>query len=164
VAYYVGEEGGVDAEALRAHLRERLPEHMVPAAYVRLERLPLTPSGKVDRRELPAPEGEAYARRGYEAPEGKTEEALAEIWSELLGVERVGRWDDFFELGGHSLLASRLVPRIRQNLEVDVALSDVFENPVLSMLARQIVDAQLSQFDPVDIAHLAELVRGAPVG
>ena len=106
MAYWVGEaEAG--AEALRGHAGERLPEYMVPAAYVRLEQLPLTPNGKLDRRALPSPEGDAYARRGYEAPQGETEEALAEIWSEVLGVERVGRRDHFFELGGHSLLVVR---------------------------------------------------------
>ncbi|HEU0076111.1 MAG TPA: amino acid adenylation domain-containing protein, partial [Longimicrobiaceae bacterium] len=115
VAYYVGAEG-VDVEALRSHLSTRLPEYMVPAAYVRLERLPLTPSGKLDRRALPAPEGDAYARRGYEAPAGETEAALAEIWSELLKVERVGRWDHFFDLGGHSLLAVQVISRVRQVL------------------------------------------------
>ncbi|MBW3656663.1 MAG: amino acid adenylation domain-containing protein, partial [Gemmatimonadetes bacterium] len=115
VAYVVGPDS-VAADALRVSLAERLPEHMVPAAYVRLEALPLTPNGKVDRKALPAPEGDAYARRGYEAPVGETEGALAEIWSELLGVERVGRCDNFFALGGHSLLAVRVISRMRQVL------------------------------------------------
>ncbi|HVG44860.1 MAG TPA: amino acid adenylation domain-containing protein, partial [Longimicrobium sp.] len=113
VAYLVGADS-VEADALRASLAERLPEHMVPAAYVRLEALPLTPNGKLDRKALPAPEGDAFARRGYEAPVGETEQALAEIWSELLGVEQAGRWDHFFELGGHSLLAVRVISRVRQ--------------------------------------------------
>ncbi|WP_323131081.1 phosphopantetheine-binding protein [Sinorhizobium medicae] len=81
---------------------------MVPAAFVRLEALPLTPNGKLDRQALPAPDDEAYARAGYAAPQGAIETALAEIWAELLGVERVGRNDNFFELGGHSLLAVQL--------------------------------------------------------
>jgi len=162
-AYWVGPDE-VEVERLRAHLLERLPEHMVPAAYVRLERLPLTPNGKVDRAALPAPDGDAYARRGYEAPAGETEAALAEIWAEVLGVERVGRWDDFFELGGHSLLASRLVARVQQLLEVDLELSDVFERPVMSLLAQQVLDAQLSQFDVGEIERLAEMVRSMGVG
>jgi hypothetical protein len=87
---------------------------MVPAAYVRLEQLPLGRTGKLDRRALPAPEGDAFARSGYEAPAGEVEEALAEIWAEVLGVERVGRRDHFFELGGHSLLAVELVERMRR--------------------------------------------------
>jgi thioesterase domain-containing protein len=134
VAYVVA--GATGIEALRAHLGERLPEYMVPAAFVRLDALPLTPNGKLDRAALPAPEGGAFAGRGYEAPASETEEALAEIWSEVLGVERVGRWDHFFELGGHSLLAVRLVARARQALGVTVGLDAVFERPVLADLAR----------------------------
>ncbi|HEU0298513.1 MAG TPA: amino acid adenylation domain-containing protein, partial [Longimicrobium sp.] len=162
VAYVTGRE--VEAETLRAHLAGRLPEHMVPAAYVRLDALPLTPNGKVDRRALPAPADDAFARRGYEAPDGETEETLAEIWAELLGVERVGRHDHFFRLGGHSLLATRLVARIKKEMDVDLALGDVFEKPELGELARQVLDAQLARFDPERIAELAALVRTAAVG
>src|SRR5262249_52334095 len=104
VAYVVSEQGELDVAGLRQALAESLPEHMLPAAYVRLEALPLTPNGKLDARALPAPEGDAYGRREYDEPDGEIESALAEIWSELLRVERVGRQDHFFELGGHSLL------------------------------------------------------------
>ena len=106
----------VGAESLRAHLSARLPEYMVPAAYVRLEALPLTPNGKLDRKALPAPEGDAYARAGYEAPEGETETS----WRDLgRGAEAGagGAHDNFFELGGHSLLAVRVVTRLRQGIE-----------------------------------------------
>ena len=89
---------------------------MVPAAYVVLDRLPLTPNGKLDRGALPAPEDEAYARGAYEAPLGEVEETLAAIWSDLLGVERVGRHDNFFELGGHSLLAVRMISRMQAGM------------------------------------------------
>ncbi len=133
VAYWVG-EAEVEAQALRSHLGERLPEYMVPAAYVRLEALPLTPSGKVDRKALPAPEGDAYARGSYEAPLGEVEEALAKIWAEVLGLDRVGRWDHFFELGGHSLLAVKLIGRMRRaGLYTDVRA--LFTTPVLAELA-----------------------------
>ncbi|HEU4884734.1 MAG TPA: amino acid adenylation domain-containing protein, partial [Longimicrobium sp.] len=132
VAYYVGAEG-VEAE-LRAHLGERLPEYMVPAAFVALDALPLTANGKLDRRALPAPEGDAYARGSYEAPLGEIETALAEIWTEVLGVDRVGRRDHFFELGGHSLLAIKLIGRMRQaGLYMDVRA--LFTTPVLAELA-----------------------------
>src|SRR5205814_8762975 len=124
VAYYTSSrEQATGAEELRSHLSSKLPEHMVPAAYVRLESLPLTANWKLDRKALPAPEGEAYAVREYEAPRGETEQKLAEIWAELLKVERVGRHDNFFELGGHSLLAVRMVSRLRQALSVEVAVS-----------------------------------------
>ncbi|HEV2735217.1 MAG TPA: amino acid adenylation domain-containing protein, partial [Longimicrobiaceae bacterium] len=134
VAYYVAAGAAVHVEALRAHLRERLPEHMVPAAYVALDRLPLTPSGKADRRALPAPEGDAYARRGYEAPVGETEQALAALWAEVLGVERVGRRDDFFELGGHSLLAMKLAERMRRR-GLRAGVQALFTTPTLAGLA-----------------------------
>jgi hypothetical protein len=158
VAYVVGEETA-GAEALRAHLGETLPAYMVPAAYVRLEQLPLTPNGKLDRRALPAPEGDALAAGEYEAPVGKVEQALAGIWAELLGVERVGRWDDFFMLGGHSLLAVQMISRVRQAMEVELALAAVFEKPVLSALADRILDLRLARFDPETLARLAQLVR-----
>jgi amino acid adenylation domain-containing protein len=140
VAYHVGGDAG--AEALRAHLAERLPEYMVPAAYVPLERLPLTSSGKLDRTALPAPEGDAYASRSYEPPLGEVEAALAGIWSEVLRVDRVGRWDHFFELGGHSLLAIRLIERMRRvGLYADVRA--LFTTPVLAELARAVGRASL---------------------
>jgi acyl carrier protein len=150
VAYWTLAEGGVPAEgeALRSSLSAALPEYMVPAAYVRLDALPLTPTGKVDRKALPAPEGDAYAARGYEAPVGETEEALAEIWAEVLRVERVGRHDHFFELGGHSLLAVRVISRVRQVLDAEVGIADLFEKPVLSTLAQHVVHAQLVRARP----------------
>ncbi|HEX9940150.1 MAG TPA: condensation domain-containing protein, partial [Longimicrobium sp.] len=148
VAYCVAAEA-VDADALRTHLSATMPEYMVPAAYVRLDALPLTPNGKVDRKALPAPEGDAYARRGYEAPVGEAEVALAEIWSELLKVERVGRQDSFFELGGHSLLAVRVISRVRQVLGAEVALADLFERPVLADLARAIENAARTELPPI---------------
>jgi acyl carrier protein len=158
VAYWTGPEE-VGADRLRAHLLERLAEHMVPAAYVRLEAMPLTPNGKLDRKALPAPADDAYARRGYEAPSGATEEALAEIWSEVLRLERVGRWDHFFELGGHSLMAVQVVSRVRQALGVELPLGDVFEHPVFAALADHVLDLQLARFDPETLARLSELVQ-----
>ncbi|HEX8319063.1 amino acid adenylation domain-containing protein [Longimicrobium sp.] len=157
VAYCVAGEG-VDVESLRAHLAERLPSYMVPAAFVRLDAFPVTASGKVDRRKLPAPEGDAFATRGYEAPVGETEEALAGIWAEVLGLERVGRHDHFFELGGHSLLAVRVISRVRQVLGAEVGIADLFEKPVLSTLAQHVVHALLAQFDPEELARLGVLL------
>ncbi|HEX2190564.1 MAG TPA: amino acid adenylation domain-containing protein, partial [Longimicrobiaceae bacterium] len=133
VAYFAAGEP-LEVEALRAHAAARLPEHMVPAAWVRLDALPLTSTGKLDRRALPAPGDDAFVRRGYEAPAGRTEEALARIWSGLLRVERVGRHDNFFELGGHSLLAVKLVERMRrEGLHADVRA--LFTTPTLAALA-----------------------------
>ncbi|HEY7767650.1 amino acid adenylation domain-containing protein, partial [Longimicrobium sp.] len=124
--------------ALRDAARARLPEYMVPAAFVVLETLPLTPNGKLDRGALPAPDGAGLATRGHEAPAGETEEALAEIWAEVLGVARVGRRDHFFDLGGHSLLAVQVVSRVRQALGVEVPLKAVFEAPTVAALAERV--------------------------
>jgi amino acid adenylation domain-containing protein len=139
VAYCVGD--ALDADALRAHLSARLPEYMVPAALVRLDALPLTPNGKLDRKALPAPGGGAYAARGHEAPVGRVETALAEIWAEALGAERVGRGDHFFEMGGHSLLAARVVSRVEEALGAKVERKDLFGRPVLADFARGVRDA-----------------------
>jgi amino acid adenylation domain-containing protein len=141
VAYYTsgsegeGEVAGVGAEQLRAHLSGRLPEYMVPAAYVRMERMPLTANGKLDRKSLPAPGVEAYGVKRYEEPQGETEKVLAGIWEELLKVERVGREDNFFELGGHSLLAMKLFSRIREMLQVELRLRDIFVASTVRELA-----------------------------
>ncbi|HYR10273.1 MAG TPA: amino acid adenylation domain-containing protein, partial [Longimicrobium sp.] len=135
VAYYLADEP-VAVDALKAHLSDRVPGYMVPAAYVWMDAYPLTPNGKVDRQALPAPEGDAYAAHEYAAPVSETEEAVAAIWAELLGAERVGRRDQFFELGGHSLLAVRVVSRLRQVLGVEAELGDLFVRPVLADFAR----------------------------
>jgi amino acid adenylation domain-containing protein len=156
VAYYVG--GAVGAAALRAHLAERLPEYMIPAAFVFLDALPVNPNGKLDRKALPAPEGDVHARRGYEAPETETEAALAEVWSEVLGAARVGRWDDFFELGGHSLLAVQVVSRVRQVLDAEVALAELFERPVLADFARVLGAAMRAELPPIEPVE-----RGGPL-
>jgi hypothetical protein len=156
VAYYTcveDTERGIMAEELRSHLSARLPEYMTPAAYVWLERFPLTTNGKLNRQALPAPEGDAYVAHEYEAPVGETETALAMMWAELLGVKEVGRHDNFFDLGGHSLLATKLVHRIDQEIGVEVTLRDVFVCSDLSTLAEQIINTQLEQFDPADLAY-----------
>jgi arthrofactin-type cyclic lipopeptide synthetase C len=149
VAYCVAGEA-LDVDALRAHMGERLPDYMVPAAYVRLEAMPLTPNGKLDPKALPDPDGDAYARRGYEAPVDETEEALAEIWAEVLGVERVGRLDNFFELGGHSLLVIHLIERMRQRgLHAEVRA--LFVAPTLAALALALGEAAWSVEVPANL-------------
>ncbi|WP_284209001.1 non-ribosomal peptide synthetase, partial [Mesorhizobium tianshanense] len=131
------EGGGGLAAALRAHVSARLPDYMVPSAFVRLSALPLTPNGKLDRKALPAPADDAYARAAYEAPRGEIETALAQIWAELLGVERVGRHDHFFELGGHSLLAVQVLSRAL-DLGLNFSAAYLFQAPVLKELASKI--------------------------
>ncbi len=140
VAYVTPQDAAHDdstllsAEALRTHLKPVVPDYMVPSAFVVLERLPLTSNGKVDRRSLPAPGADDYARREYEAPTGVVEESLAAIWQALLQVERVSRHDNFFELGGHSLLIVQMIDRLR-DLGFATGMRRVFESETLADLA-----------------------------
>ncbi|WP_266169313.1 non-ribosomal peptide synthetase [Dyella subtropica] len=140
VAYVVAQAHEELSNDLRAHLAARLPDYMVPAAFVLLDALPLTPNGKLDRNALPVPEGDAFVRQSYEAPQGEVEQALATLWQDLLGVERVGRHDHFFELGGHSLIAVRLLSRIGQTFNVELPLATLFAQPVLSRLAEALIE------------------------
>ncbi|MBA2674104.1 non-ribosomal peptide synthetase, partial [Ramlibacter sp.] len=134
VAYVVADSEALDATSLRKPLLARLPDYMVPAHYVLLDAFPLTSNGKIDRKALPAPEAGAQAGRAYEAPLGDTEEKIATAWSQLLGVERVGRNDNFFALGGHSLLAVNLIEQLRrQGVAADVR--SVFASATLAELA-----------------------------
>jgi acyl carrier protein len=130
VAYVVGQEGiSLDPVRLREQVASKLPTHMVPSVFVALEWLPLTASGKVDRRALPAPE--AGQRGEYVAPRTELERRICEIWEELLGVERAGIEDNFFDLGGHSLMATQVVSRVRSALGLEVPLRTVFEHPTV---------------------------------
>jgi amino acid adenylation domain-containing protein len=139
VAYVVGAKTGASARELKAFLRERLPQYMVPSIFVTLDALPLTPSGKIDRRQLPVPDGERPgAGAGYVAPRTPGEEAVAAIWSEMLGVRQVGVYDNFFELGGHSLLATRVVSLVRERCGVEVPLRLMFESPTVEGIAAHI--------------------------
>ena len=136
VAYLVPAPGTApDAAALRRSLGERLPDYMVPAAFVVLDALPLTPSGKLDRRSLPAPGRQEGA---YHAPRTPEEQLLCDLFAEALSLPQVGIHDDFFALGGHSLLATRLVSRVRATFGVDLAIRAVFEAPTVAQLATRL--------------------------
>ncbi|MBB5866512.1 non-ribosomal peptide synthetase, partial [Xanthomonas sp. 3058] len=158
VAYLVGDTSAVDPAALRTQLAARLPDHMLPAAYVQLDALPLTPNGKLDRAALPAPDGQALDLQTYVAPQGDLEQLLATLWSELLGVEQVGRNDDFFALGGHSLLAVQLISRLRERLGVELALADIFTHPRVAALATVLANAT-----PQTLPPIVPVPRNAPL-
>ncbi|MFP2934789.1 condensation domain-containing protein, partial [Pyxidicoccus sp. 3LG] len=134
VAYVVASESA----DLRIHAQQHLPEYMVPSAFVALPALPLNTSGKVDRKALPAPDASAVRHSPYVAPSTPTETALAEVFSRVLGVERVGAQDNFFELGGHSLLATQVVAFIRAALGVELTVRAFFEAPTVAALARRV--------------------------
>ena len=132
VGYVVSETAEpIKTEELRSYLKERLPDYMVPSAFVTLDTLPLTTHGKVDRKNLPAPELQRLAG-SYQEPGTPVEQLLAVIWSQILGVNQIGLYDNFFELGGHSLLAARLVSRMREAFKVEVSLRSIFEEPQLA--------------------------------
>ncbi len=160
VAYVTGDERDGDLSpaqlvaALRDHLAGTLPEYMVPSAFVRLDRLPTSASGKLDRKALPAPDDDAVLHGVYQAPEGEIEETLAKIWADLLGLERVGRHDDFFDLGGHSLHAVRMLGRVRSELDVSIDLSELFSSPDLASFARRVLIASFDELDPRAVEDL----------
>jgi amino acid adenylation domain-containing protein len=140
VAYLVGRGGGSpESFELRRFLSERLPAYMVPSVYVALESLPVTSNGKLDRRALPSPVGSRPEEaRSYTAPRTPVEELLADLWAEVLRLDRVGIHDNFFEIGGHSLLAVRAVSKLREVLGFDLFLRTFFEAPTVAELAAQI--------------------------
>ncbi|HEX9935803.1 MAG TPA: amino acid adenylation domain-containing protein, partial [Longimicrobium sp.] len=147
VAYVVARNGvAPEPAALRGALQARLPDHMVPSAFVVLPAIPLTPNGKVDRRALPAPQVETTA---HDEPRTPAEEMLAGIFAALLGVERVGAEDDFFRLGGHSLLATQLASRVRRAFGVDLPLPVVFEAPTARRLAARLEAAAPDAPEPL---------------
>jgi acyl carrier protein len=168
VAYVVPEEGGEPTGAeLRAHLAGWLPDYMLPAAFVPMERLPLGVGGKTDRRALPAPRWGAEA--AYVAPRTPLEAVLAEVFAGVLRRERVGIHDGFFALGGHSLLATRVVSRLRQVFGVEVPLRALFDAPTVAEMggrvdaALEAMDAELAQVDPDEMAELLALLRESTV-
>ncbi|UXM98811.1 phosphopantetheine-binding protein [Xanthomonas hortorum pv. pelargonii] len=144
---------------LRSALDRALPEHMLPSAWVVLPKLPLTANGKLDRKALPAPEGQAFALRPYSAPSGPTECLVAAHWCRLLGLPQVGRDDDFFALGGQSLLAVRLLAQLSEQAQVRLPLSAVFEFPTLAAFSRRLALAQLQRLAPDALAQLSALTE-----
>ncbi|WP_095047885.1 non-ribosomal peptide synthase/polyketide synthase [Pseudomonas sp. Irchel s3h9] len=149
VAYYTAHDEHLDSAELHAQMHARLPEYMVPTAWVQLDVLPLNNNGKVDRKALPAPTQEALLSRAYEAPANPLEASLAQVWAEVLQVGQVGRYDNFFELGGHSLLAMRMLSQVRQQLGVELALADLFANPELAAVAEVLSQAERSSLPPI---------------
>ncbi|WP_261376908.1 non-ribosomal peptide synthetase [Flavobacterium anhuiense] len=134
VGYVVSEEK-LDRTYLQDQLKSSLPEYMVPMIWVELDQMPLTSNGKLDRKSLPEPESSDLSTKEYVAPRTETEEQLAAIWQNLLGIEKVGIHDNFFELGGHSLLATRLVSMVRKELSVELSIRDVFEYTSIEALS-----------------------------
>ena len=157
IAYVVNTGEAPAPEELRQHLKERLPEYMVPSFFVTLTELPRLPNGKIDRRNLPVPSRPEPSRE-FVAPRNEIETELANIWSAVLKVERVGIYDNFFALGGHSLLATQVIVRVRNVFNVIVPLQRLFEAPTVAGLAVAVIQEQASQIDDDEMAQIiAEL-------
>ena len=157
-AYVVAHGSLPTSGELRAFLKEKLPEYMLPSLYLELDQLPLTPHGKVDRRALPESKGaERELDTPFVGPRNAIEEVLAEIFIEVLRVERVGVNDNFFELGGHSLLAAQLVSLVRKAFQSDLPLRKIFEAPTVASLAGFLVAGESS---PGQFEKRAETLRG----
>jgi amino acid adenylation domain-containing protein len=168
VAYLIHQDDGTPEDhkpataAIRDYLEEKLPAYMVPSAFIWLETFPLNANGKVDRKKLPAPERKHLGLEDdYVAPRNATEEAVVEIWEDLLNLERVGATDHFFEVGGHSLLATRLVSQFRETFEVEIALREIFELPTVAMQAKRI--AELAGGDVGGLPKIVPVERDRPV-
>jgi hypothetical protein len=147
----------VSPTQLREHLKSKVPEYMIPAAWVVLDELPLTPNGKVDRHRLPEPQMSDPLR--YVAPRTPTEEVLAQIWAEVLKLDQVGVEEDFFELGGHSLLIMRIPALVKRTLGRDVSIVDLFRYPVIRGLAAYLDGRQADQLDLRGITEAANRRR-----
>ncbi|WP_258298244.1 phosphopantetheine-binding protein, partial [Paenibacillus peoriae] len=144
-AYYVPDGEEVTSEELRIYLQRELPNYMVPSYYIELEKIPLSPNGKVNRRELPMPNVEQQMELKYEEARNETEQKLTEIWKEVLGVERIGIHDHFFELGGNSILMVQIRTRISREMGIDLNLRDFLQHYTIAKLSERIeegVDTQ----------------------
>jgi acyl carrier protein len=164
VAYVVARGGEtIDASAVRAFLKEQLPDYMVPSAIVLLESFPLTPNGKVDRRALPAPgRGDLDSGGGMVEPRTSVERALADIWRAVLKVDRLNIHDNFFDLGGHSLLATQVVSRVRDSFQLDVPLRRLFEAPTIAQFAAIVEEALLEEVEKLSEEDTARGLSQGP--
>jgi len=161
VAYVVTAPGASrNVSDLRSRLKERLPDYMIPSAFVYLDALPLTSHGKIDRRALPAPDAERPAlAEAFVAPRTPAEKSLASIWTKLLGIDRIGINDNYFELGGDSLLATQLVSQVRSVFEVELPLVELFRHPTLAEMATSIEEAIIEQMEDISDEEAEHLLR-----
>ncbi|MCK4259937.1 MAG: amino acid adenylation domain-containing protein, partial [Halanaerobiales bacterium] len=152
---YIVSDSELSIAELKAYLGRELPNYMVPADFVQLEKIPLTPNGKIDRRALPKPDGNIGGAE-YVAPTNVTEEKMVQIWSDILGVEKVGINDDFFELGGHSLKATQLVSRVLKEFNVELPLKELFNKPILKNLVEELDRIEATIFTEIEAVEERE--------
>jgi acyl carrier protein len=155
VAYLVAQNNVRTPSTLRNFLKSKLPDYMIPAAFVFLENLPLTPNGKINRRALPVPDtSQRNLEVDFVLPSTDTEQELADIWTEVLKLKQVGINDNFFELGGHSLLATQAISRLIEVFSLDFSLRYLFENPTIAELAQKVIEQQIEQVENDELARI----------
>ena len=157
----IRENQNVTARNLRDHLKDLVPAYLIPASFVFLDAIPLTPNGKLDRQALPAPDKDLLHRGDIVAPRTPVEKALADIWSEVLQVRPIGIHDNFFELGGHSLLATRVISRVNQDFDMQMPLRKLFESPTIEGLALIIAEMKVQDLDSEEMGRLLAELEGA---
>jgi yersiniabactin nonribosomal peptide synthetase len=155
---------GIAEEELRGFLRERLPEYMLPSAFVTLERLPLSANGKVDLGALPAPDAKAEAQKEIIAPRTPEEMVVANLWTQILGVDQISVDDHFFLIGGDSLLAVQLISRVRDAFRVELSLRDLFDSMTIAEMATRIVEKEPKAGQTRKLARILVTVQGLAVG
>jgi surfactin family lipopeptide synthetase C len=161
VAYLVTKDNQPIPSILRNFLKTKLPDYMIPTAFVFMEAFPLTPNGKINRRALPVPDtSQRNLEIDFIAPRTSTEQELATIWAEVLKVKQVGIHDNFFELGGHSLLATQVISRLREAFSLDFPLRYLFENPTIAELAQKVIEQQIEQGENNALAQILGEVDG----
>ena len=161
---YVVLVNGADADRqipqLRQLLKSKLPDYMVPSLLINLDLMPLTPNGKVDRQALPKPDGTRQLTNEYVPARNEIEHQIADIWAQVMNLDRVGIYDNFFELGGYSLLAIQVIARLRQTLQIEIDLSSLFELPTVADLANRVENlrwaAQGRQMTQSDLTEYEE--------
>src|SRR6185369_7863418 len=160
VAYVVSDES-IDSNQLRAYLKERLPEYMVPSAFVTLAEMPLTPNGKVDRKALPEPDhSSTESMKDHAIPVTEAEELLAGMWAQMLNRQQVSATDNFFELGGHSLLAAQLISEIKRVFQLELPLRSVFEAPTVAELA-EVIEKERRAAEGIQVPPIKPVPRGS---
>ena len=149
-------------EKLRNKLQKELPSYMIPSYFIKLDKIPLTPNGKVDKRALPEPDGKISTGIEYEAPRNEVEKIFLRIWSQILSIEKIGIDDDFFMLGGHSLKAMQMISALQKELNVSISIGDIFNNPTIRQLAEYAEGTKKSIYSSIKALDQSELFKVSP--
>ncbi len=164
VAYIVTKERTeLNEEEIKNDIKNILPGYMIPSAFIQIDKFPLTPSGKIDKKLLPKPEGVAVKSKvEFVEPRSETETIIAEIVANVLNIERVGIYDNFFELGGHSMLAMQVIAKINEEFHVEIPIKSLFENPTVDGIANAIFETQISEQSDDELEDLLKEIGGLP--